>query len=686
MSVEAADFFVSPDGDDTHDGRSVERPWRTLRHAALQLTPGDRCLIRAGIYRETVRPARSGEPGRPITFMPYENERVVIHGCDPISGWERQPDGVWRAPMPGGFFVSSMNQADQLFAGDRMLHEARWPDPTEHLSLPDKASFGGSISKTRDEDANLTHGAFEDERLPDWPDDTLVGAGIYVQPNRNAWSWTFSGVVTAQRGRQITFQSHNDSGKTGHPDTYDPKSRYFLYGHRALLDAPGEWWHDRDAGYVHLIPLEGVEPGRDTIQAKRRDYGFDLSERSHIRIQGLEMFACTITTDAASGGDGIGFDDSGKKRYPWRGKNSVATSRDVIIDGVTGRYLSHFTDVSGHFYLQWGQNSGIVLSGEDHIVRNCDLQYSAGNGITLLGRRHRALNNLIQDVNYLSTDCAAINTGGATVAEDHEIAFNTIRRCGRHGISYRKLTNSDPTRLRARIHHNDISRCMLQDWDGGGMYAAYDDHGCLRIDHNRIHSMVGYTVAGIYPDFCKNLIIDHNAVWNVEWAILLQGNKDGMVNALVHHNTLVVHNTSQSPYGPFGVAGGKGSKAGTDIRHNIIVSLDQTRGYQPLSNDVQKYAEQHGNLFAADASASGLTAPTRGDLTLLPDAAAIDAAEPLPDLERDGVVIPGCNDPANGLPDLGAYESGSPPWRAGCDLPTASQDAWSDATYPAAPR
>lgn len=90
-------YFVAPSGSDADEG-TIEKPFRTIQRAADVMKPGDRCLVRTGIYRETVRPANSGVPGKAITFTPYPNETAVISGADPITGWQRDKGHIYKAP------------------------------------------------------------------------------------------------------------------------------------------------------------------------------------------------------------------------------------------------------------------------------------------------------------------------------------------------------------------------------------------------------------------------------------------------------------------------------------------------------------------------------------------------------------------------------------------------------------
>jgi len=72
-------FWVATDGDDAGSG-SRDEPWATLQHAADAVDAGATVYVRAGTYPQRVELHVSGEPGRPITFMPAPGETVVLDG------------------------------------------------------------------------------------------------------------------------------------------------------------------------------------------------------------------------------------------------------------------------------------------------------------------------------------------------------------------------------------------------------------------------------------------------------------------------------------------------------------------------------------------------------------------------------------------------------------------------------
>lgn len=90
-AVQAEFWHVSPTGDDTAVG-SLEHPFATIQRAQTDANPGDTVWIRGGTYVMTdaqiARLAaifahlivldKSGEPGKPITYAAYQNEKPVF--------------------------------------------------------------------------------------------------------------------------------------------------------------------------------------------------------------------------------------------------------------------------------------------------------------------------------------------------------------------------------------------------------------------------------------------------------------------------------------------------------------------------------------------------------------------------------------------------------------------------------
>lgn len=89
-------------GNDQHDG-SQTQPWKTIARATQSVQAGDAVLMRAGVYREAMRPRTGGTTNAYLTFAAYPGEEVIVTGADVVNrpgqsyhGWQHQNDGSWR--------------------------------------------------------------------------------------------------------------------------------------------------------------------------------------------------------------------------------------------------------------------------------------------------------------------------------------------------------------------------------------------------------------------------------------------------------------------------------------------------------------------------------------------------------------------------------------------------------------
>jgi hypothetical protein len=718
--MHGASYYVATNGVNTNPG-TLASPYLAIQKAASVMVAGDTCYVRGGTYRETVTPANSGTAGSRITYQNYSNEVVIISGADPLPGWSNYSGSIWVANMAANWFSRATagdgsrlfdplvgNEADLILCDSQLMPLARWPNTSPgctnlfDLTRPAKSLLTAFVSKTNDANS-WTIGVFGDTALPQLGDNGYTGAEIVLQPNDKAWSWTLSGYISASTNRAgggttLTLRSPNSGGADGNSAVYPVNSRYWLWNKLQFLDAAGEWFHDKPAGKLYLWAPDGTSPeGR--VEARKRRFAFNLNSRNYIIVRGFKLVACSITTDTSSGGDNIGYNHTDgvisnpvTPRYPWRGAGSVGGSTGCLLENLDVNYPTWYSDVSGHFYLQWGQSSGVVLSGQDHILRNSVIHNSAGNGVTLLGRRNRVQDCLIENVACMPTDTSGVQMGQATVEEDHEIARNTIRNCGRSGITPRSLICTVPTDgandWKARIHHNDISAFGMQDWDTGGIY-SFGNAGWTRVDHNWVHSVHpdvdsrtgngAYTASGIYYDYGQNVVIDHNAVWDVEWGVHLQNtdtNGASPGNYLCYNNTVLVKRTATSvTYGPFGfVENSAATHSGTVISNNLIACAQSLANYKAI--DDFPLAAKGKNVSTANGTAgylSSLGLNLQGG-SVYPDAlyptasssSLVNQASLMGSLVRNGITVPAYNDPVSGVAaDIGAFEYGLTAWTAG---------------------
>ena len=140
----------APNASDANDGTAAA-PLKTIGAAARCAEPGTRVRIRAGLYRECVRPARGGDgPDRMIAYEAYGDGPVILRASErvsdfaPSTGWRLQP-GPGPARDVSGVRVWQYALDPELFRGynpfcavnilhDRLFIEYDKTDMTPYLN------------------------------------------------------------------------------------------------------------------------------------------------------------------------------------------------------------------------------------------------------------------------------------------------------------------------------------------------------------------------------------------------------------------------------------------------------------------------------------------------------------------------------------------------------------------------
>lgn len=508
---EAREFFVCPSGCDGNPG-TREAPFRSLRHAAERLQPGDVCWIRQGVYRETVRPAGSGTAERPVRFAAWNGESVVVSGADPL-------DVEW-APFRGGVFQAETElRFLQLFVNGRMMHEARWPNsPLDDLMAMKRAEAGPGTG-------------YEELRSPELPEGDWEGAVVLIWPGRR-WYNATRRIADYRPGEGFRFDR---CFRPARPDTlhgFDPRkpepgNPFILFGALAGLDSPGEWFLDEASGRVYLWPPDGGPPDAVGVEVKQRDLAFDLSGLSHIHLEGLQIFAAAVCMEGAS---------------------------HCRVADCHFRHIEHLREFDG-FVPPETKNR---MTGRSNAWTRCSLAGSAASALRIGGEGNRLENSIVRDANYLGSYRGALDLRHSTGAV---VRSCTLFRAGRDIIQHHGSR-------RIRILRNELFEANLLNNDSGAIYAWGTDGDGGVIAFNWIHSNRGALTKGIYMDnFCGNFLIHHNVLWNNSYAITL--NSDS-TNNLVVNNTLARNGVA---FSTFTYSGRTPNQRGTRILNNLVVGL-----------------------------------------------------------------------------------------------------------------
>jgi len=480
----AADVYVASNGDDANPGTEA-KPLASIQAAVDKLQPGDVCLIRGGVYRETVTFPRCGTAQRPITVKPCRGEKVIVSGCDSLTGWTLHDaaKNIWKAPMPWTLGLGR----NQVFGDGRVLIEARYPNtpaPGLEMAVADLSPLWptyGDFSIPQETRVSQP-GRIVSKLLEGQPDDYWKGA-LYCGVHFEGWC-AQTGMIESSQSGEILVGDRTQGWWFG--SAYDGRfpqehedGRGMIVGHMHALDAPGEWhWQDNT---LFLIPPDGAEP--EAIEAKHRQLAFDLSGCEHIRIEGLTIRAASLRLE---------------------------NSAHCVVDGCVFAYIAHYTRHYGIGQIEKDRNTiksgetGIFVGGHDNAFLNCSVRFSAGTGFHVRGHHHAIHNCLIDEISYVGhylnaiTDAVSdFNDYENFLVGGHVITFNTMRNAGRHFFNFYGNGTSTASRNRGPMDyaatllaHNHLYNGMLLTRDAGFLSGYFGSGGTL----NGQHSQVAYNV------------------------------------------------------------------------------------------------------------------------------------------------------------------------------------------------
>lgn len=455
----AASYYVSQNGSDSGDG-NYSNPFKTIAKAASVANPGDICLIKGGIYRETIKPLKSGTASSPIVFKAVPADSVFISACDTAGIWSKYSENVFVTDWP--------DTVTQLFIDGIPANQARYPNSGINLFSPATFEVTMSDSEARSDALNQAENFWK-------------GGTIWAMLD---YRWVAQvATITASQPGKLTLTGNTWVDNKGDGIAY-------ITGIKAALDTAGEWHYENGKLYIQL--KAGDNPGLHKIEIKSRKWTIDMSSKRHIEIKDISTF-----------GGGV----------------NMNKSDHCTLDNLSMRYMSHFVNIksggSSWIRHEWTNINydgiGVGVFGSDNMIKNCEIAWSAGDGITLYGSNNKIVNCLIHDCNYSGSDCNPVTANGP----GHIITRSTIYNGGRGLICFSYTEQ-------VKITYNHCYNASLLNWDVGGIYAWGTDAKRAVIAYNWVHDIISggvYKIGnGIYVDnYCSDITIHHNVIWNCSY-------------------------------------------------------------------------------------------------------------------------------------------------------------------------
>ncbi len=494
--VYSADFYVSPSGSDNNPG-SREKPFAGMERTMLAVqnffsenTTGN-CTVWLDNGKYTLSnpivlsSADLDISAGKLVFKALPGAKPVITGGVKISGWEKLPEGMWKAKIPE--MPVSGYSFRELFVNSQPAVRARFPN-TGYLR----------VKKVGDD--RRTHFFFAEG---DFPVPEKVGQTELVLLH----DWSISRIPVKEIDASESRLTAVDSIGARSPaffnlDHWEPHPRYFLENDLRFLDEDYEWYFDREKETVYIKLPEALNPEDQEITFPVSEgliilKGSEDRRIANIHFQGItfEHSAWEIPGKGYCGVQACHFD-------PRPDKGSWA----VVPAAVHAEWADNCSFEGCSFKNLGGSGLWLGKGSRNCSVLNSSFENISGNGIMIGEGRDREINgekwwkaaprqaavgNTIENCNI--TTCGRQFYGAVGIwcglTAETTIRNNEIADLPYTGISVGWMWSPEPTPCRNNtIERNHIHHIMQTLSDGGGIYMLGLQPGST-ISGNRIHDV-----------------------------------------------------------------------------------------------------------------------------------------------------------------------------------------------------
>jgi hypothetical protein len=534
-------IYVAPDGDDANPG-SLAKPLRSLvkardlvRTLNGAMTSDITVYLRGGTYplpeTATFTNVDSGKNGFYVKYMAYPNERPLLTGGQPITGWKESDAGK------GIYSVSGITaRFRQLYVNGVKAIRARTPN------LGANGAYAFNRTLGFDRAAHTIQ--INSSEIAKWNNFEQIEMHLMLMWADNVVrlaSYSTSGTTA-----NLKFQATEDAilFPRPYPQLDFPNNTKYYYFENAFefLDQPGEWYLDEAANVLYYKPRSGEDLTKATVVAP--------------------MVETLLSIKGASTGEQVG--------YLW-------------FQGLTFAHSTYLRP-STHGFLD-GQ------AGQYNLTATSDNKQTVGRpaaGVSVTNANH------IRFERNLFTQMAATGLDFISGTHDDLIVGNVFADIGGSGISLGKFTASDTTEFHVpynpsdkaeictsdTIKNNYISNVTTEIQGGCGIAAGYPKF--LEISHNEI-AYANYT--GISVGFgwtttanaMSNNKINYNNVHHIEMlladgAAIYTLSNQGPASEIQYN---YIHDYSQSKWADFQIAGlylDEGT-AGYTVANNVATNV-----------------------------------------------------------------------------------------------------------------
>ncbi len=519
-------FYVSPDGNDQNDG-SKKRPFATLQRAitALPDTRSERVTIylREGFYSLSkslvLKDNQNHTLPADIVITSYPDETAHLTGgrrisgfvpVDKLSSFYKKLDPLASAHVMqvdlkslgisdyGKFTARGFGRPIQpagleLFFNGQPMTLSRWPNES-WASIKDipQSLEGKGFS-------------YSGDRPSHWLDAPDVWMHGY-------WKWDWSDTyVKIAKIDTVKKEIHTEVPHSNYP--YAKGKRFYAFNIPEELDAPGEWYLDRQNGILYFWPPSNPDEAEIFVSLLQEPL-IQLENMSGVVIKDLILeYTCGAGVEMLGGSNNL------IKNCTLRNMGTVAVSIGELNVGskmyVNTLYMgrpSERNGVSGCEIYNIGEG-GVILGG--------------GDRKTLTPGKNFVENSILHNCSrWVRTYRAGVYMNGV----GNEVRHNEIYDLPHTAVFF---WGNDHT-----IEYNEVHHVCMETGDAGALYLGRDwtQRGSV-IRYNYFHHLHGVEghggftdVMAIYlDDWASGTTIFGNIFYKAGRSIMIGGGRDNLV-------------------------------------------------------------------------------------------------------------------------------------------------------------